>query len=176
MLASSAGDRLWPASSATGGCAGSVSASAERSSVAPGDQGAPQQAVPCGREPGCGVLGLVRSRVAGGAGQCVSLGPAAQLGGPGRGQAVADGGVYGGLLVVCGWWCWEDLMMRSAHRGRWVEVLAAAREPRTRPAGPVPAPGGGDPVKGRNPSLAAKAGLGAGATLPGLGRGRGGGP
>jgi hypothetical protein len=73
------------------------------------------------------MLELVRSRVAGGAGQCGSLGLAAQLGGPGRGQLVADGGVHGGLLVVCGWWCWGDLMMRSAHRGRWVEVLAAAQ-------------------------------------------------
>jgi hypothetical protein len=53
------------------------------------------------------MLELVRSRVAGGAGQCVSLGLAAQLGGPGRGQVVDDGGVHGGLLVVCGWWCWE---------------------------------------------------------------------
>ena len=86
------------------------------------------------------MLELVRSRVAGGAGQCVSLGLAAQLGGPGRGEVVAGGGVYGGLLVVCGWW--------------WA-----------RPAGSVPAPGGSDPVKGRNPSLARKAGLGAGATL-----------
>jgi hypothetical protein len=72
------------------------------------------------------MLELVPSRVAGGAGQCVSLGLAAQLGGPGRGQVVADGGVDGGLLVVCVW-CWEDVMMRSAHRGRWVEVLAAAQ-------------------------------------------------
>ena len=74
-----------------------------------------EQAAPCGREPRCGMLELVRSRVAGGAGQCASLGLAAQLGGPGRGQVVADGGVHGGLLVVCGWWCWGDLMMRSAH-------------------------------------------------------------
>jgi hypothetical protein len=72
------------------------------------------------------MLELVRSRVAGGAGQCVSLGLAAQFGGPGRGQVVDDGGVHGGLLVVCGWWCREDLMMHSAHRGRWIEVLAAA--------------------------------------------------
>ena len=43
---------------------------------------------------------LVRSRVAGGAAQCVSLGLAAQLGGPRRGQVVADGGVHAGLLVV----------------------------------------------------------------------------
>jgi hypothetical protein len=70
------------------------------------------------------MLELVRSRVAGGAGQCVSLGLTAQLGGPGRGQVVADGGVHGGLFVVCGWWCWEELMMRSPHRGRRVEVLA----------------------------------------------------
>src|ERR1700747_1052345 len=53
-----------------------------------------------------------------------------------------------------------------ARSSSWIP---AAREPRTRPAGPVPAPGGGDPVKGRNPSLAAKAGLGAGSTLLGLG-------
>jgi hypothetical protein len=77
------------------------------------------------------MLEPVRSRVAGGADQCVSLGLAAQLGGPGRGQVVVDGGVHGGLLVVCGWWGWEDwrwedLMMHSAHRGRWIEVLAAA--------------------------------------------------
>ena len=72
--------------------------------------------------------------MAGGAGQCISLGLAAQLGGPGRGQVVAGGGVYGGLLVADG-------------------------------SGSVPAPGGGDPVKGRNPSLATKAGLGAGAIL-----------
>jgi hypothetical protein len=72
------------------------------------------------------MLELVRSRVADGAGQCVSLSLAAQLGGPGRGQVVDDGGVPGGLLAVCGWWCWGDLLTRSAHRGRWVEVLTAA--------------------------------------------------
>jgi hypothetical protein len=86
---------------------------AEGWSGAAGAQGG-EQAAPCGREPRCGMLELVRSRVAGGAGQSVSLGLAAQLGGPGRGQVVADGGVQGGLLVVCGWWCWEDLTMRSA--------------------------------------------------------------
>jgi hypothetical protein len=59
-----------------------------------------EQAAPCGREPRCGMLELVRSRVAGGAGQCVSLGLAAQLGGPGRGQVVGDGRVHGGPLVV----------------------------------------------------------------------------
>jgi hypothetical protein len=47
--ASGAGDRLWSASSTTGGCTGSVSASAERSSAAPGDQGAGQR---CGLAPG----------------------------------------------------------------------------------------------------------------------------
>jgi hypothetical protein len=81
------------------------------------------QAAPCGREPRRGMLELVRSRVAGGAGQCVSLGLAAQLGGPGRGQVVDDGGVHGGLLVA-----WMVVLGRldGAHRGRWVEVLAAA--------------------------------------------------
>jgi len=66
-----------------------------------GAQGGEQPA-PRGREPRCGMLELVRSRVASGAGQCASLGLAAQLGGPGRGQVVADGGVHGGLLVVDG--------------------------------------------------------------------------
>jgi hypothetical protein len=59
---------------------------------------------------------LVRSRVAGGAGQCVSLGLAAQLGGPGRGQVVDDGGVHGGLLVV-----WMVVLGRldGAQRASW---------------------------------------------------------
>jgi hypothetical protein len=62
------------------------------------------------------MLELVRSRVAGGAGQCVSLGLAAQLGGPGRGQVVADVGVHGGLLVV-----WMVVLGRlaDAQRALW---------------------------------------------------------
>jgi hypothetical protein len=73
------------------------------------------------------MLELVRSGAAGGAGQCVTLGLAAQLGGPGPGQVVADGGVHGGLPVVCGWWRWEDLMTRSS-RPRTVDA----------PGGPCP--------------------------------------
>jgi hypothetical protein len=71
------------------------------------------------------MLELVRSRVASGAGQCVSLGLAAQFGGPGRGQMVDDGGVHGGPLVV-----WMVVLGRlddaKCASWPWVEVLAAA--------------------------------------------------